>query len=101
MDSEMLEIAAALVEGSIGFYTGRAALLTAERFLSGAETDGSERCVACYGGDLKRMVSADLRYFNGISDERKRAAREFVLATKDWNWLEATTASLLHPTHGP
>lgn len=94
------EIAAALVEASIGYFTARVALAVAERYLAGETADFSERCLACFGGDLRKMVETDLRYWRSLSEERKAQARLVVGKTKDWNWVEAATLSMLYPTTG-
>lgn len=92
------EIAAALVEASVGYYNARGALLEAEAYLRGEKASGSERCLACYKGDLRAMVEADLRYWNGLTEGRKARVRAIVEATKGWSWPEATALSLAWPT---
>lgn len=98
MRDHVLEIAAALVDASIGYFSARSALMTAQRYLDGETTDWSERCLACFGGDLRQMVKSDLRQWANAQEERKRRVREFVKRTKDADWADATTASMFYPT---
>lgn len=96
--NDPLEIAAAVLEASIGYHTARSALMHVERYLAAETVCACERCLSCFKGKLREGVERDLRYWQSISEERRRRAREFLKATKDANLLEAMTASMLYPT---
>lgn len=97
----VVEIAAALLEASIGYHTARSAFRHAQDYLDDVRACWCERCLCCFRGDLRKAVSADLRYWECVSDERKQRARFIVQRTKDWKWVEATTLSMLYPTMIP
>lgn len=99
--TRVVEIAAALIEASIGYHTARSALRHAQECLEGGETCWCERCLCCFGGDLQKAVSADLRYWERVSEERKQQVRLILQRTKDWDWAEATTLSMMYPTMTP
>jgi len=101
------EIAAALVDASLGYHTAESALLHAERYLritQGFEDSflcGCERCLTLYSGDGLRAVEDALRWWESVPEGRKERVRRLVRVTRGRPWIEQVTASLLYPTSGP
>lgn len=95
------EIAAALVDASLGYHTAESALRHAEDYLTDETTCWCERCLALYGGDLRRSVEDALRCWAGVPDDRKAKVRRFVRVMNGRPWIEQVTASLRYPTSGP
>ncbi|OLE76298.1 hypothetical protein AUG19_03240 [archaeon 13_1_20CM_2_54_9] len=54
--------------------------------------------LSCFGGRLREKVEWCLRYWVGTSEARRVRALTIVDATKDWDWLDAATLSLMYPT---
>jgi len=54
---------AAVVDGSIGYYEPAGARRVVQMFLNGEKHCYSERCMACFGNDLEKMMRADVEYF--------------------------------------
>ncbi len=88
----------ALVESSIGYFTPAAAALALDAYDQGETRSASERCLACYGGDLRKMVEADLAYWAVISEEQRKRTRREVRALMGSDFLTQMTASLMWPT---
>jgi len=101
LSERAVEIACALIEGSCGYYIPSAALLEAEAYLRGERRSGSERCLSLYGGDLARMVEADLRLWRSLPRERRERARAYLLRMRDAGPLEQLVGSLLCRAGGP
>ena len=74
-------LVAAIVDGSIGYSDPRHARILIKRYKEGARQDFCERCHACYGADLEKMILSDITYFTLVEENSPgRAARviEFV-----------------------
>jgi len=94
---------AALVDGSLGYYSPRAARLEIQRFLSGETHSYSERCSSCYGGDLAQMLAHDFRVF--LYEEHNNPKRVQRIIERITRWASATldtagdmTVSAIYPT---
>lgn len=56
-------IIAAIVDGSIGYSDPAHAKILLKHYLEGSRQDWCERCLACYRGDLEKMLLADVDRF--------------------------------------
>lgn len=99
MDVE--EITCALVDASIGYHTADGAERHAEAFLRGETRCACERCLSGFGGDLRKAVAADLRYWSKLSEPRRESVRAFVRETRGMGTMERATASMRYPTALP
>lgn len=97
-EQERFEAVCALVDGSIGYFAPAIAGRVVEDYERGETRNACERCLACFGGDLRRMVEADLRYWRVLREARKEGVRAFVRQVADLDGLEQSTAGLLYPT---
>src|SRR5437879_8141697 len=90
MAENLFELTCAIVSGSIGYFSPNGARRVAERYLAGETRDWSERCLTLYGCDLRRMVEADVRYWNGWSEERREQVRTWVRAVSPLDTIGQT-----------
>jgi len=94
---------AALVDASLGYYVPESAEIAIRNFLRGHDTDYCERCLACYGGDLVKMLHHDFDYFleaERINPERVQRVIEYVKQLKEADFVTQETAGLMYPTLG-
>ena len=93
-------VVAAVVDGSIGYYTPE----IAERMIK-ATLEGklwiSERTLACYSGDQVQEILSDIRKFEYLErhyPDRAKAIIEFVKTWRNLNTADALTVGLMYPT---
>ena len=95
---------AAIIDGSIGYYSYKGAKLLLEEIKKGKTTDYSERCYSLYGGNAVKMVAHDFRMFKykeEVLPDQAKANIEFANKMgqiKDE--ADALTVGLLYPTLG-
>ena len=97
-DAERFETVCALVEASIGYFTPRQAALVVEAYERGEAENACERCLACFGGDLRRMVESDRRYWSRLPERRKDGVREYVRQVMELDGPRQETLGLMYPT---
>jgi len=100
----MLWLIAAMVDGSVGYYTPRAAEMQVERFLGGRNESYAERTMCIYNCDLALEILSDVRYFlmlEEIDEDKVRKVVEFVRKWCEINakdWAKSKTISMTYPT---
>lgn len=99
-EQERFDTICALVDASIGYFMPSHAALVVERFERGETECWAERCIACFGGDLRRMVESDRRFWAGLREERREGVRDFVRQAMELDGQRQGTLSLMFPTMG-
>lgn len=89
---------AAMVHGSIGYYTASSAGNAIKCYQSGIELV-SERCAACYNGDFELMLTCDFLKLEDISLDRQRKVIEQVKTMDEMSEEAQLSVSMLYPTH--
>lgn len=97
-EQERFDTICALVEASIGYFMPSHAALVVERFERGETECGAERCLAGFGGDLRKMVESDRRFWAGLREERRESVRDFVRQTMELDGQRQGTLSMMYPT---
>ncbi len=96
-------LVAAMVEGSIGYHSPKHARHIIEEALEGQTKDYCERCMACYGCDLFKMIESDVRDIEYLEEKvPKKYARvmEVVKAISGMDAEGQQCAGLMYPTMG-
>jgi hypothetical protein len=104
---------AALVDGSIGYYSVENGAQIIEDLLAGRSLGGSERCMCCFKNDGVAEIDHDFHYFANKDTYPEGVARvrllvnyvEGVLRVNEScgrarGWLEQMTESMMYPTRG-
>ena len=93
----------AIVEGSIGYYTPEEAKRLIQEYMSGKRKCYSERCMACFGEDLERMLLHDFKWFEVL--ERRGETAPIINKVKVWmeaernmSDIESIQVGLMYPT---
>lgn len=98
---------AALIEGSIGYYQYKSALIVIREFLQGLTDERflvsfRERSYACFGTDLTLEMLHDFRLFLYIEQEHPEKTANVVQYTEKSAELSSEaqwSLSMLYPTH--
>ena len=92
---------AAMIEGSIGYHTAISASRCIEWFKAGNDTDWCERCDACFGRNLLKMMTYDIYHWMKLEEmdgERYqrilRNTQIMMNADEETQW----SISMLYPT---
>jgi len=96
-----LWLVAAMVEGSIGYHTPKHAEKLIEKALTGETIDWCERCDACFGRDLFKMINFDIRKMLFLEDRDAAKARRLVDMVKIISGLSGeaqSSVSMAYPT---
>ncbi|CAG0971052.1 MAG: hypothetical protein OIN86_10240 [Candidatus Methanoperedens sp.] len=94
---------AAMVEGSIGYHSPKHAKRIIEEALEGKTQDYCERCMACYGSDLFKMIESDIRDMEYLEEKVPSRYQKVIETVKAISSLDAEgqqTAGLMYPTMG-
>ena len=98
-------VIAAMVDGSIGYYSPHVAMLQVRRYKEGETRSWCERGDALFKGDLLEEMSHDVR---GLQCKEERNADgvkkfvEWVARAKDIDSFEFnSTVSMMYPTSAP
>ena len=95
---------AAVVDGSIGYYSPVGARHVVQDFLAGHKQCCSERCLACFGGDMAKMVRNDLERFLYVEEHQPERAARVVAFCRQWERVEnpgdISGIGLAYPTLG-
>ena len=92
---------AALIDGSIGYYSADSARLALRNFAEGADECWSERAMACFEGSMLKMLSHDLGGMLLIEQRCPEKARKLVALGRHLLALDSidqTTVGLVWPT---
>jgi len=91
----------AMVEGSIGYHSPKHARHIIEEALDGQTQDYCERCMACYGCDLFKMIESDIRDMEYLEEKvpvRYASVLETAKAISSLDAEGQQTAGLMYPT---
>lgn len=94
---------AAMVEGSIGYHSPKHAKCLIEEALEGKTQDYCERCMACYGCDLLKMIESDIRDMEYLEEKVPKRYARVLDAVKAIAGLDADgqqVSGLMYPTMG-
>ena len=89
---------AALVHGSIGYYTAETSKIALKNYLQGLNPI-SERCYCCYNADFELMLTCDFRGFEWASLEKQHRVISQVHAMDKMSSEAQMSVSMLYPTH--
>ena len=64
-------LVAAVVHGSIGYYSPLGAQNCIEEYLRGQRENYSERCTSCFGSDLEKEILHDLSSFESLPPDKQ------------------------------
>ncbi|MDG6995602.1 MAG: hypothetical protein JRN52_06750 [Nitrososphaerota archaeon] len=71
-------VVAALVDGSIGYYTAQSARIVVEEFKRGETENYSERCIALYKCNLLSEMVHDIKYFQRREESDQKGAQKLI-----------------------
>ncbi len=94
-------VVAAMVEGSIGYHSPEGAQRLIQAYLEGRRVDYCERCVACFGCNLEKMVQSDISAFTRLEEILPAKAQRIIAFCKkvdELHWIQQTTIGLLYPS---
>lgn len=89
---------AALIEGSIGYFTVKHAENDLAAWKRGEMQSYCERAMACFRCDRIDMYLHDIRYFESCSAEKQAKLIEFVNATRGMDSISQMSISMHYPT---
>lgn len=94
---------AAIVDGSVGYYSPQQARKLLNEWRSGKRKCFSERCMALYGCDLGRMLLSDFRKFEHLHERGLTApvlerVRAWLSVEESIDPATAMELSLMYPT---
>jgi len=92
---------AAMIDGSIGYHTYVSAEIRIRELIEGRYVSGSERCLACFGGNAIEEISHDFKYFKAVEERNLEKAKRiiaFVEKTAKMSQMGQWAISSLYPT---
>ena len=93
-------LVAAIVHGSIGYYTPLGAEKLVEDYIRGARKNYSERCATCFHCDLEKEILHDISSFQALSSEKQSEISKTLREVRKMDSVSQTTFGLLYPTTG-
>jgi len=100
----MIWLVAAMVDGSVGYYTPQAAESQIRGFLNGRNVSYAERTICLYKCDLALEILSDVRYFLSLEEINEERVRKIVNFVRKWyeidveDWAKSKTISMMYPT---
>jgi len=91
-------LVAAVVHGSIGYYSPLGAQNCIEEYLRGQRENYSERCMACFGSDLEKEILHDLGSFESLPPDKQNRVLGVIRQVKKLDPVGQTTFGLLYPS---
>ena len=91
-------LVAALVQGSIGYYSPLGAENCINEYLSGERENYSERCTSCFGSDLEKEILHDLSSFESLLPDKQNRILEAIKQLRKLDPVSQTTFGLFYPS---
>ena len=94
-------LVAAIVHGSIGYYTPLGAENILNNYIRGDRENYSERCVTCFQCDLEKEIFHDVSAFQTLDQSRQTKLIQRIREVRKMDCVSQTTFGLFYPTSGP
>jgi hypothetical protein len=91
---------AAIVHGSIGYYTPLGAENLVNDYLRDGRENYSERCSTCFHSNLEKEIMHDISDFDSLSADKQRKLIETIKEVRKMDSASQTTFGLFYPTRG-
>jgi hypothetical protein len=91
---------AAIVHGSIGYYTPLGAENTLNSYIRGERENYSERCSTCFQCDLEKEIMHDISAFEALDESKQMKLIQTIRAVRKMDSVSQTTFGLFYPTSG-
>ena len=91
-------LVAAVVHGSIGYYSPLGAENCINEYVSGQKENFSERCTSCFGSDLEKEILHDLSSFESLPPDTQNRILDVIKQVKKLDPAGQTTFGLLYPS---
>ena len=89
---------AAIVHGSIGYYTPLGAENILNSYIRGDRENYSERCVTCFQCDLEKEILHDISAFESLDGSSQTKLVETIREVRKMDGVSQTTFGLFYPT---
>jgi len=91
-------LVAAIVHGSIGYYTPLGAQNCIDEYLRGQRENYSERCTTSFGSDLEKEILHDLNSFESLPSDKQNRVLDIIKQVGKLDSVSQTTFGLLYPS---
>jgi hypothetical protein len=91
-------LVAAIVHGSIGYYTPLGSENILNSYIRGERENYSERCVTCFQCDLEKEILHDIAAFESLDQSTKTKLVETIREVRKMDGVSQTTFGLFYPT---
>jgi len=91
-------LVAAVVHGSIGYYSPLGAQNCIDEYVRGQRENYSERCSTCFGSDLEKEILHDLNSFEPLSHDKQNRILDIIKQVGMQDPVSQTTFGLLYPS---
>jgi hypothetical protein len=94
-------LVAAMVDGSIGYHSPQSARRLINQYLKDERNSYCERCYACFGTDLEKMILHDIEcfeYLETLDPGKVERIANLCQEIEKLESVEQTTIGLLYPT---
>jgi hypothetical protein len=93
-------LVAAIIHGSMGYYTPLGAENLVNDCLRGERENYSERCSTCFHTDLEKEIMHDISAFEELSADKQRKLTQTIKEVRKMDSVSQTTFGLFYPTSG-
>jgi hypothetical protein len=91
---------AAIVHGSIGYYTPVGAENILNSYIGGEKENYSERCSTCFQCVMEKEIMHDISAFETLDESRQTKMVQTIRAVRKMDVVSQTTFGLFYPTSG-
>jgi hypothetical protein len=91
-------LVAAVVHGSIGYYSPLGAENCINDYVQGQRENYSERCASCFGSDLEKEILHDLSSFESLPPEKQNRVLGIIKQVRKLDSVSQMTFGLLYPS---
>ena len=92
-------LVAAVVHGSIGYYTPLGAENILSNYVRGERENHTERCATCFHYDLEQEILHDISSFETLDLPRQEKLVQIVKEVRKMDGVSQTTFGLFYPTN--
>ena len=91
-------LVAAIVHGSIGYYSPLGAQNCIDEYVRGQRENYSERCSSCFGSDLEKEILHDLDSFESLSRDKQNRILDIIKQVGKQDPVSQTIFGLFYPS---
>lgn len=91
-------LVAALVHGSIGYYTPLGADNLIKDYICGKKKNYSERCATCFQCNLEKEITHDVSTFEKLNSSSQKKLMLVISEVRKMDGVSQTTFGLYYPT---